>query len=137
MTDHPLLTFHHIGLACRRLDAERQAHELLGYRCEGEPFSDPIQGVDGLFMTHGTMRLELLAPSGPESPLQDYIRRGVRLYHEAFESADIGRSIARLEAGGARLVSGPVPAIAFGGRSIAFVMLRSMSLIELIEAKQQ
>lgn len=137
MTTHPPLTFHHIGLACRRLDLETQAHELLGYRREGAPFSDPIQGVEGLFMTHGAMRLELLAPLGPESPLQDYIRRGVRLYHEAFETPNIGLSITMLEASGARLVSGPVPAVAFEGRSIAFVMLRSMSLIELIEAQQQ
>jgi len=134
MTDSPPLTFHHVGLACRALGPERDAHELLGYRVEGTRFVDPIQGVEGLFMTHGAMRLELLAPSGPESPLHDYLRRGVRLYHEAFETPNILGAIEALEAGGARLVSGPVPAIAFGGRSIAFVMLRSLSLIELIQA---
>ena len=135
MSLFPDLRFHHVGLACRRLESEQRAHELLGYRVEGEPFSDPIQKVDGVFMTHGPMRVELLAPTTEDSPIQDYLRRGIRLYHEAFETADIRASIASLEAGGARLVTGPVTAVAFGGREIAFVMLRSMSLVELIQSE--
>ena len=131
----PDLRFHHVGLACRRLEVEKRAHELLGYTVEGEPFSDPVQKVDGLFMDHGPMRVELLAPASEDSPLQDYLRRGIRLYHEAFETPDLRASIAALEAGGARLVTGPVTAVAFGGREIAFLMLRSMSLVELIQSE--
>jgi methylmalonyl-CoA/ethylmalonyl-CoA epimerase len=134
MTPAPKLRFHHIGLACRTLGIEQRAHELLGYVCEGDRFVDPIQQVEGLFMTHGAMRLELLAPRGDDSPLQDYLSRGTRLYHEAFETADIAASLSALDAGGARLVVGPVPAVAFGGREIAFLMLRSLSLVELIQA---
>ena len=36
MTLSPELRFHHVGLACRRLEVEKRAHELLGYTVEGE-----------------------------------------------------------------------------------------------------
>ena len=38
---------------------------------------------------------------------------------------------------GARLVSGPTPAAAFGGAEIAFVMLRNLSLVELIQGRSK
>src|SRR5262245_9045177 len=92
------LRFHHIGLACRKLAADRQDHELLGYRAEGELFEDPLQRIRGLFMTLGPMRVELLEPLGSDSPLEAYLKRGIKIYHQCFLCGDIERSIAALQA---------------------------------------
>jgi hypothetical protein len=37
---------------------------------------------------------------------------------------------------GARIARPPLPAVAFGGRSVVFAMLPTMLLIELIEARK-
>ena len=128
------LKFHHIGLACRDMAKDRRDHELLGYRAEGAEFADPLQRIRGLFMTLGSMRVELLEPLDETSPLTSYLKRGIKMYHQCFLSANLAQSIEVLEAHGARLVSAPTPAVAFENRLIAFLILPSQMLIELIEA---
>jgi methylmalonyl-CoA/ethylmalonyl-CoA epimerase len=128
------LKFHHIGLACRDLAKDRRDHELLGYRAEGEEFADPLQRIRGLFMTLGPMRVELLAPLDETSPLTAYLKRGIKIYHQCFVCGNLAHSIEVLEAHGARVVSAPKPAVAFENRLIAFLILPSQMLIELIEA---
>lgn len=128
------LRFHHIGLACRNMARDRADHELLGYQAEGDVFEDPLQRIRGLFMTLGPMRVELLEPLDETSPLQAYLKRGIKIYHECFLCPNIAQAVKQLEAGGARLVSSPKPAVAFDQRLIAFLILPSQLLIELIEA---
>lgn len=128
------LVFHHIGLACRDMAADRRDHERLGYRAEGPEFADPMQRIRGLFMTLGPMRVELLEPLDATSPLHAYLKRGIKIYHQCFECRDLERTIAELEKNGARVASSPKPAVAFNNRRIAFLMLPSQMLIELIES---
>src|SRR5260221_1733754 len=128
------LRFHHIGLACRDIEKDRRDHEFLGYQAEGLVFEDPLQRIRGLFMTLGTMRVELLEPLDESSPLGAYLKRGIKIYHQCFLSPDIEQSVHVLEAHGARLTSPPKPAVAFDNRRIAFLLLPSQMLIELIEA---
>jgi methylmalonyl-CoA/ethylmalonyl-CoA epimerase len=131
---HSDLQFHHIGLACRDMAKDRRDHELLGYRAEGDVFEDPLQRIRGVFMTLGSMRVELLEPLDEASPLVAYLKRGIKMYHQCFMCADIAQAIQTLEAHGARLVSPPQPAVAFENRPIAFLLLPSQMLIELIGA---
>ena len=128
------LVFRHIGLACRDMGRDRRDHELLGYRAEGDVFTDPTQRIRGLFMTLGPMRIELLEPLDETSPVNAYLKRGIKIYHECFECRNIEQTIVELQQGGARVASPPKPAVAFDHRKIAFLMLPSQLLIELIEA---
>jgi methylmalonyl-CoA/ethylmalonyl-CoA epimerase len=128
------LTFHHVGVACRDLDVEGKTYELLGYVQEGGEFADPIQGIRGRFIVGPGPRLELLVALPGSTVLEPWLKKGVRYYHQAFLVEDLRSSIADLEAGGAKLVVEPVPAVAFDGREIAFLMLRNLTLVELIEA---
>ena len=41
--------FHHVGYATTSLDRERNFFACLGYCQEGQSFSDPLQGVAGLY----------------------------------------------------------------------------------------
>lgn len=128
------LTFHHIGLACRKLHPEMKAHEQLGYKIEGQSFTDPIQRVNGIFMTHGSMRIELLEPATSDSPLTDILKRGQKMYHQCFECEDLQVAIDKLMSEGAHLIAPPAPAVAFEGRRIAFLVLRTMMIVELVES---
>ena len=127
------LRFHHVGLACRSIQVEQTAHRLLGYVDEGEVFVDPKQRIRGCFMVQGAMRIELLEPWGEGSPIQSYLARGLKMYHQAFETAKINASIEELRRAGAVLVVPATPAVAFDGRPIAFLMLRTQMLVELIQ----
>ena len=126
--------FHHLGVACRDLDREFAGWERLGYRVEGEDFDDPIQKVRGRFIVGLGPRLELLTPAGPGSPVDGVLDRGGKIYHQGFEAFRFEAALERLQAGGARLVAPPAPAVAFGGRRIAFLMTNTLNLIEIIEA---
>jgi methylmalonyl-CoA/ethylmalonyl-CoA epimerase len=128
------LTFHHLGVACRSLDTEAAAWTALGYVAEGPDFTDPIQQVSGRFLVGQGPRLELLVAAGPDSPIPAMLARGVKIYHQAYETPDFDGVLAALRARRWKVTVGPVPAIAFGGRRIAFLMNASMNLVEIIEA---
>lgn len=129
----PGLSFHHVGLACRDLRAEATAHAMLGFAPEGDVFEDPHQRVRGSFWVLGSFRVELLEPLDDASPVQDWLARGVRMYHVCYETDDLDRALAQLGDAGHRTVSAPAPAVAFGGRPVAFCMLRTRALVELLQ----
>lgn len=127
------LTFHHIGYACRDLDAEAKQLAPLGYRPEGPDFVDPRQKVQGRFLSGGGPRLELLVPEGDSTTLDPWLKSGIKMYHLGYEAPDLSACIEQLVRARARLIVQPTPAVAFGGRPIAFLMLPKMLMIELIQ----
>jgi methylmalonyl-CoA/ethylmalonyl-CoA epimerase len=127
------MIFHHLGVACDSVAVEAGRFEALGYRCEGPVFRDSIQRVEGTFMTGPGPRLELLAPLDASSPVSSWLEKGVKYYHQGFEILSMTDALKELVAQRGVVVASPEPSIAFGGRSIAFVMLPGMILIELIE----
>lgn len=131
----PRCSFHHIGVACRDLDAEQKAYAVLGYQVERPDFDDPIQGVRGRFLVGPGPRMELLVERGDSSVLAPWLRKGIKLYHLAFEAWDIDDTRRLLGAASARRVVDPVPAVAFDGRTIEFWMLPNLLLVEFIETK--
>ncbi|WP_116449862.1 VOC family protein [Blastococcus litoris] len=130
----PDLDFHHFGVACRDLDRESQAYALLGYHVEGDDFEDGVQGVRGRFLVGGGPRMELLVPLSGRDVLEPWLAGGSRIYHQAFMTSDLDAALRALSGAGGRTVVAPVPAAAFQGRRICFVMLRTMSLVELIDS---
>jgi methylmalonyl-CoA/ethylmalonyl-CoA epimerase len=131
----PGLRFHHVGVACRDLDREQAGYELLGYVREGDDFEDPTQGIRGRFLVaDGMPRIELLVNLDGSSTLDPWLKGPARTYQQAFETDTFDATVEQFQARGARVVSPPVPAVAFGGRRICFVMLRTMTLVEVIEA---
>ncbi|MEK5164492.1 VOC family protein [Paenibacillus sp. FSL R5-0527] len=127
------LMFHHIGLAARSLEPERQAHLLLGYEQEGEVFHDPVQQINGVFMRHRNIRIEIVEPAGEVSPIHEILVRGHKMYHQCYECTDIQATIDLLVSEGAHVLRSPVPAVAFQGRSIAFLIMPTLLIVELIE----
>lgn len=127
------LVFHHIGVACRDLEVELRQFAVLGYEREGEAFDDPIQGVRGMFIVGPGPRLELLTSVGESPMLTPWLSGGVKYYHQGYMTTRIDQTIDILRSAGARVTVEPVAAAAFGGRLIAFLLLRNMALVELIE----
>ena len=133
----PDLEFHHVGVACTDIHAEAARLAPLGYAIEGRPFVDERQGVRGMFLGGQSPRLELLESLGCTDVglLSPWLKEDTKLYHLAYLTRNLAQAIERIRAARAKLVVEPVPAVAFGGRDIAFLMLPNRILIELVEAE--
>jgi methylmalonyl-CoA/ethylmalonyl-CoA epimerase len=127
------LEFHHIGVACRDLDSEADKFTCLGYCAEGEDFLDPVQGVRGRFLVGGGPRMELLVNINDVGVLTPWLKAGVKFYHIAYETVRFDDDIKGMIALRGKIAVGPVPAVAFGGRRIVFIMMPNLTLVELIE----
>lgn len=125
--------FHHLGYACVSIAREITVLQALGYAQEGEHFRDPAQGVEGCFMTGAGPRIELLQNLPGAATLTPWLNAGIKLYHLAYEVADLHAALAWARAQRAVVKVEPVPAVAFGGRRIAFVFFRNGLLTEFIE----
>jgi methylmalonyl-CoA/ethylmalonyl-CoA epimerase len=131
----PNVTFHHLGVACHEIQAELASWLALGYRPEAEPFADPAQGIRGLFLSGGGPRIELLEALPGSSVLEPWLRGGTKIYHHCYETNDFEGESHRLRGFGAALAKRAIPAAAFGGRRVSFLMLPSKYLIELLESE--
>ena len=128
------LQFHHIGVACRDIEKEMRSFAIVGYKLEGERFSDPLQKIHGCFLVGPGPRIELLAPMDDTSPVMPWLQKGVKMYHQAYEVDSIEEAAAALCAERAVIISPAKPAVAFGGRKISFLMFPNLLLVELIES---
>jgi len=132
----------HVGVAVAALEPAAEAlADLFGYRVVSGPFDDPIQKVRVNFLAKSDTDLaeiELIAPLGEESPITAMLAKSSgAAYHLCFETTDIDQALVHAKNCGCLVVSRPVPAIAFGGRKIAWIMTRSRQLFELVEAAVQ
>lgn len=95
----------HIGIAVTSVDEGAAFYRTLGLEVEGEEVVAE-QGVRVGFLPIGDTRLELLEPTGPDSPIARHIeRRGPGLHHICVEVEDIRAKMAELSEQGFRLLS--------------------------------
>jgi methylmalonyl-CoA/ethylmalonyl-CoA epimerase len=128
--------FHHFGVAVRDLqNAIPVFRNLFGYQLKSGPFDDPIQSVSVCFLSRGDGDpvLELVAPLGPNSPIDRTLKKGGGIYHICYQVPDIRGAVEHLTGLGSFLLSGPVPAVAFGMREIAWLMTEADLLVELVQ----
>lgn len=132
------MRFHHVGYAVASIQA--YLDEFLVPLMQPEhvtaSVADPVQHVRVCFvhMRGGTV-IELVEPLDDHSPVRDIIgsQRG-GLYHLCYEVDDLDAEIARFRRKRCLPLGKPVPATAFGGRRIVFLLTPQRDLIELLEA---
>lgn len=78
--------------------------------------------------------LELVAPLGINSPIDRILKKGGGPYHICYQVPDMKEAITHLTGQGSFLLSGPVPAVAFEMREIAWLMTDANLLVELLQA---
>lgn len=129
--------FHHIGIAVNNLSKSIPVYKaLFDYDLTSGPFDDPIQNVSVCFLSNdnGGPVMELVAPLGPDSPIWRILKKGGGPYHVCYQVQDINAAIDSLTEQGSILISGPVTAIAFEMREIAWLMTEAHLLVELLQA---
>jgi methylmalonyl-CoA/ethylmalonyl-CoA epimerase len=129
------LPLDHVGIAVPSLDAALPMFEHLTGATSSSRERLDQQGVELVFVGTGPGRLELLQPTGPDSPVARFLdRRGAGLHHLAYRVADIDAVLRRLRADGFEPVD-PEPRIGAHGHRVVFFQPRSFGgvLIELVE----
>jgi len=128
---------HHLGVAVPSIaDAIPVYQKLFGLSLLSEPITDPIQKVTVCFLGSGAAAdvvIELIEPASDDAPVASLLRKGGGAYHVCYEVANIEETLEAFKAEGCRIVSAPVPAAAFGGRPIAWLITPTRQLVELVQ----
>ena len=112
---------HHLGVAVADLEEAIATYErLFGAEVE-QRGSLASQGVVAALLRVGDGRVELLAPTGEDTPVGRFLaRRGPGMHHVALESDDVAATLRDLEAAGAQLID-ERPRPGLFGKQVAFV----------------
>jgi len=131
------MKINHLGIATNGIDdALKFWSDALGLEnVHTEIVED--QKVRVAMLPIGESRIELLEPTGEDSPISKFLdKRGGGIHHIAVEVADIEASLAQLKSKGMRLID-ERPRIGAEGRLVAFVHPSSANgvLLELVQTK--
>jgi len=111
----------HVAILVADLDAAIRLYRDVYGLTLSEVEEVPTEKVRVAIFGHGAGRIELVSPSGPDSPMAKALeRRGEGLHHICLEVPDIAEAMRALKAGGAPLLD-EVPRPGAGGAKVAFV----------------
>jgi methylmalonyl-CoA/ethylmalonyl-CoA epimerase len=96
---------------------------------------DPTQRVRVTFLQcpGSDVLIELVEPAEEKSPVQAFLQKGGGLHHLCYEVRDCDAALRLMRGRKAMLVKRPNPAVAFGGRRIAWVLTAEKLLLEFLE----
>lgn len=125
----------HIGIATRDIEESLGFwRDALGLEVKHTETVEE-QGVRVAMLPVGEPRVELLEPTGPDTPVAKFLeKRGPGIHHVAVRVADIRATLARLKSEGARLID-EEPRVGAGGCLVAFVHPAASGgvLLELVQ----
>jgi methylmalonyl-CoA/ethylmalonyl-CoA epimerase len=125
----------HIGIATRALDdALAFWRDALGLEVTHTEVVEE-QKVRVAMLPVGEPRIELLEPTGDDSPVAKFLeKRGAGIHHIAVRVGDIRATLKQLKEGGARLID-ETPRVGANNCLVAFVHPSSAGgvLLELVE----
>lgn len=129
--------FHHIGFVVASIASSVQGFiDVLQADWDGVIFHDPHQVVRVTFLRGkhaGSPLLELVEPAGENSPVLPFLKKSGGLHHLCYEVESLEEQLAFCRASGALIARPPLPAVAFGGRRIAWVYTKNKLLLEYLE----
>jgi methylmalonyl-CoA/ethylmalonyl-CoA epimerase len=131
------LKLHHVGFVVRSIqDCGSSFAQALGATWDGNIVFDPVQNVRVTFFVGRSKAdplIELVEPGGEESPVTRFLERGGGLHHLCYEVNDLEGHLEFCRSVGNTIIRPPVPAVAFGGRRIAWAVTRKKLLVEFLE----
>lgn len=131
------LRLHHVGFVVADIQ-----QSIAGFMAsltatwDGVVFEDPYQKVKVTFIATGPGQasIELIEPAAPDSPVLRFLQeKGGGLNHVCYEVEDLQEQLTAMRARGAIIAKKPKPAVAFGGRQIAWVITPERLLVEFLE----
>ena len=123
----------HIGYAVNNIENAKKEMESLGF-VFGKVVNDTDRNVFICFGENAGYRVELVAPINKGSSIDVLLTKiGPTPYHLCFSSKDIEEDIVCLEKKKFKVIMPLAPAIALGGKRVAFLYSLQAGLIEIVE----
>jgi methylmalonyl-CoA/ethylmalonyl-CoA epimerase len=130
-------SFHHVGIVVASIAHSGEGFaRSLGMGWNHEIIHDPLQQARVTFLRPdrpSEPAIELVEPAGDESPLHKFLARGGGLHHICYEVDNLHAQLEQSRAAGCLIVKQPLPAVAFGGRMIAWIYSPQKLLVEYLE----
>ncbi len=128
---------HHVGIVVGSIrNSAPLFARALSLEWDGSIIYDPLQLVNVSFLPSNFATqsvVELVEPVGLRSPVRQFAETGGGLHHLCYEVDDLKTEIARSQEEGGTLVRVPLPAVAFAGRKIAWILTTQKLLVEYLE----
>ena len=111
----------HIGVAVEDLDAALALYERDYAMTLVHRETVTAQGVEAVLLDVGENHVELLAPTGPDTPVGKFLaKKGPGMHHVAYQVDDIESTLAALKEAGLRLID-EVPRTGIRNSRVAFL----------------
>jgi methylmalonyl-CoA/ethylmalonyl-CoA epimerase len=128
----------HVGIAVPDLEAAIRLFRARFACAVSEPIEVPAQKVRIAYVELGNARLELVAPSAPDSPLVKFLARRPEggLHHVALAVSDADAAAAQARAEDLHILGAGAPAAGHHGRPLFFLDPRDLcgALTEIEQA---
>jgi methylmalonyl-CoA/ethylmalonyl-CoA epimerase len=137
LTWQPEGGFHHVGFVVSSI--QHSVHpfaDMLQADWDTHIFHDPNQGARVTFLKSryaGDPLWELVEPADEKSPVQSFAAKGGGMHHVCYLVDNMEEALTRARSLGAIVTRQPMPAVAFGGRRIAWIYTKNRLLIEYLE----
>ena len=129
--------FHHVGFVVASIsNVVHDFANMLQADWDEQVFHDPNQGVRVTFLKSrkaGDPLWELVEPAEEKSPVHTFAAKGGGLHHVCYVVDSLEQALVDARSLGALVTRQPMPAVAFGGRRIAWIYTKNRLLIEYLE----
>jgi methylmalonyl-CoA/ethylmalonyl-CoA epimerase len=129
----------HIGIVVPLLeDGIQQWEELFGYKQRSDIVLNTRQKVRVVFLTREhSLTVKLIEPSGEDSPIARFARKGGGLHHLCFRCDSMAQEVPILKSRGAAFVTAQQPGEAFNNKPVAFFLAKNNLNVELIDTEEK
>jgi methylmalonyl-CoA/ethylmalonyl-CoA epimerase len=128
----------HVAIAVKDLAAATALYRDTLGASVSQPLPQPEHGVVVVFIELPNTKIELLEPTGPDSPVAKFLERNPEggIHHICYEVDDILAARDRLQQQGARVLGSGEPRIGAHGKPVLFLHPKDFcgTLVELEQA---
>ena len=131
-----MMQFDHLGVFVKTLDEGlTYFHKIFDITTVSDEFHDPSLRVSVQFLVDSSgIRYEIVAPNGSGNPVDAVLGEGKNiLNHVAYRTEDFENELVRLRAAGCLPLGKPMPAVAFNGSRVVFLLTPPRLILEIIE----
>ena len=135
-----MMHFDHLGVFVKSLDEGRtHLRRMFPIKKISDEFHDPLLRVSVQFLVDSSgICYEAVAPNGLGSPVDAALREGKNiLNHVAYRTDDFDNQLVRLRATGCLPLGTPMPAVAFNGSRVVFLLTPLRLILEIIEGNHE
>ena len=127
------MNYHHIGICTKNIDKEIKVYKKLGASQFSKIYKDRKLRVKVCFFLLGKLKFELVQPLFKNSPIDNLIKKKIRIYHVAFTVQNIDKTLKKYIDAGSILIWPITKAVALKNKKICFILTPSKDIIEFIE----